>query len=184
MEHSNSKRKNVGRFGLVLFVLLAANIAYCSSLKTVYDSQIGVRELTGNNDGSEVEAYLAYAGHKKGAPWCAAFVGWCHAQAGVNAPRSAWSPDWFKTNVVYRRDWRKDYPPPEPGMVFGLWFQNLGRVAHVGFIDGGDSKSYITVEGNTNGAGSREGDGVCRKKRLKSSIYIISKYNEKNICKN
>lgn len=34
----------------------------------------------------------------------------------------------------------------------------------------------ITVEGNTNEAGSREGDGVYRKRRLKNQIYKISRW--------
>lgn len=135
-----------------------------------------MRELTGRNDGVEVESYLKTCGLQKGQPWCAAFVAWSHIQAGIKAPTSGYSPDWFQNHVVYQRDWRKEYPKAEPGMVFGLYFQNMGRVAHVGFIDKEDQNSYYTVEGNTNQAGSREGDGVYAKKRMKNSIYIISKY--------
>ena len=172
----HEKGKNMGRLGIILIILLVVNLAYGSDLRKEYTSQLGVREATGKNDGKAVESYLKVTGNTKGAPWCAAFVSWCHLQAEIKAPLSAWSPDWFKSNIVYRRDWRKQYPEAEPGMVFGIWFQNLGRVAHVGFIDGEDANSYTTIEGNTNEAGSREGDGVYRKKRLKSSIYIISKY--------
>jgi hypothetical protein len=59
--------------------------------------------------------------------------------------------------------------------------RNKRRIAHVGFIDSEDKNNYYTVEGNTNEAGSREGDGVYRKIRSKKSVYIISDYcNEKN----
>jgi len=52
-------------------------------------------------------------------------------------------------------------------------------VAHVGFVDQWQSKYVITVEGNTNEAGSREGDGVYRKRRPIKSIYIVANYTDK-----
>lgn len=39
-------------------------------------AQLGVRELTGNNDGIEVEAYLRSVGLKKGNPYCQAGQYW------------------------------------------------------------------------------------------------------------
>ena len=142
----------------------------------IYTAEIGVRELTGKNDGERVEEYLACVGHKKGAAWCAAFVSWCFKKAEIKAVLSAWSPDWFKTNVIYIRG-EKESITPSKADVFGIYYQNKGRIAHVGFIDEWGSNSYcITVEGNTNNAGSREGDGVYRKRRMKSQIYKISRW--------
>lgn len=61
-----------------------------------------------------------------------------------------------------------------------LWLGPIGFVvwvAHVGFIDAWPDGDYvITVEGNTNMAGSREGDGVYRKRRPKQSIYQVSRW--------
>lgn len=65
---------------------------------------------------------------------------------------------------------------PSPGDVFGIWFPEKGRIAHVGFIDEWGEKYAVTVEGNTNEAGSRDGDGVYRKRRPISSLYKISRY--------
>lgn len=144
---------------------------------SVYSSQIGIREKTGNNDGKAVEGYLKSVGLGKGNPWCAAFVYWSLSAAGVeNIPRSGYSPSWFpKKKVIYSSDIKK--PPPLAGDVFGIWFSGKGRIAHVGFIDSWTSGTYcITVEGNTNEAGSREGDGVYRKRRLKSQIYKVSRW--------
>jgi hypothetical protein len=171
-----NKRKNLGRIGLICLILLSVNIVNGQHLERIYTSQIGVHELTGHNDGKEVESYLKVCGLGKGQPWCAAFVAWCHQQAGIKAPLSGYCPDWFRTNVVYKRSWKKDYPKANPNMVFGLWFQNMGRVAHEGFIEKEDANAYYTVEGNGSAAGSREGNCVGRHKRLKSMIYIISKY--------
>jgi hypothetical protein len=139
-----------------------------------YSSQIGVRELTGNNDGKEVEMYLKSVGLGKGYAWCAAFVCWSIQQGGIYSPKSAWSPAMFPNSRV---KWRRNQPgryQPLQGDVFGLYYANLKRVGHVGFVDRWGDKEVHTVEGNTNQAGSREGDGVYRKIRLTRQIYIIS----------
>jgi hypothetical protein len=74
-----------------------------NKLIEIAESQIGIRELTGNNDGSQVEQYLKSVGLVKGYPWCVAFVVWCHLQisAEFKIPITAWSPALFKYNVVY-----------------------------------------------------------------------------------
>jgi hypothetical protein len=174
----------MGKSKIILFSFLC--LVSCISLpgnnvervKEIYTSEIGIRELTGHNDGDRVEEYLKSCGRKKGDAWCAAFVTWTFKQAGIIAVVSGWSPSWFPSgNTIYIRG-AKSNKTPGTADVFGIWFQNLGRVAHVGFIDEWqDSKSYtITVEGNTNDSGSREGDGVYRKRRLKSQIYKVSRF--------
>ena len=65
---------------------------------------------------------------------------------------------------------------PTTGDVFALYFPEKKRIAHVGFIDSWDGSWLITVEGNTNLAGNREGDGVYRKRRLVRSIYRVARY--------
>jgi len=65
---------------------------------------------------------------------------------------------------------------PGTGDVFALYFPEKGRIAHVGFIDQWDGTWLITVEGNTNVSGGREGDGVYRKRRLVRSIYKVARY--------
>ncbi len=151
---------------------------YRDTLQSVYLSQVGVRETTGNNDGTEVEAYLKSTGLGKGYAWCASFVTWCHIESDIEAVKSAWSPAWFAdtSKIVYRKSWINTNYTSQPGQVFGLYFNSKKRVAHVGFIYYEDSDNYYTIEGNTNTAGSREGDGVYKKIRPKKSIYIISDY--------
>ncbi len=67
---------------------------------------------------------------------------------------------------------------PLTGDVFGIYFQEKKRIAHVGFVDQWDGTWVVTVEGNTNMSGSREGDGVYRKRRLVGSIYKVARYGE------
>jgi hypothetical protein len=143
----------------------------------VAESQLHVREATGNNDGKEVERYLRATGLGKGYAWCAAYVAWCHEEVGIPNPLSAWSPAWFTSNVVYRRNQPRigEYKT-RGGEVMGLYYEHLKRVAHVGIITSEQRLHYLTIEGNTNGAGSREGDGVYRKIRRKESVYVIADY--------
>jgi len=162
---------------LFLIVCVVGFAGQNRSVSDIYRSQIGVRELTGHNDGKQVEAYLASCHLSKGNPWCAAFVTWSYKQAGVKTVVSGYAPNWFpKQNVVYSRKLKKNTTPGTCD-VFGIWFANKKRIAHVGFIDEWPAGSFaVTVEGNTNEAGSREGDGVYRKRRLKSQIYKVSRW--------
>lgn len=142
-----------------------------------YSQYIGTREATGNNDGREVALFLQSTGLDEGYAWCAAFVNYCLEQSGIKTDKSAWSPSWFsKSKLIYQRNTimiRK----PLPGDVFGIYFLKKKRIAHVGFIHHWtDGAGVVTVEGNTNKAGSREGDGVYRKWRMKSQIHSIANY--------
>jgi hypothetical protein len=65
--------------------------------------------------------------------------------------------------------------------VFGLYYKDKGRIAHCGFIDQWSADWVVTVEGNTNEEGSREGDGVYRKRRLRNSLYSVADWMVKDI---
>lgn len=144
---------------------------------TLAESKLYVRERTGKNDGKDVEMFLRSVGRKKGDAWCAAFVSWLHIQNNIPNPESGWSPDWFRNNLVYKRPIPRMTPfVSRPGQVFGLWYESKGRVAHVGIIESETRLHYHTIEGNTNTAGSNEGDGVYRKIRRKTDIYAISDF--------
>ena len=128
--------------------------------------EIGIRETNNTNSGVRVEAYLSYVGFKKGSPWCAAFVSWVYNEAGYKLPRSAWSPALFPPSKCLK--------DAMPGMIFGIYFPNLKRVAHCGIVESIRDDWITTIEGNTNAAGSREGDGVYRKLRNKKTIKYFS----------
>jgi len=120
--------------------------------------------------------YLESVGRKRGDAWCAAFVHWTLEQCDQPRVKSGWSPSWFPTSrVVYARN-RDKNQMPEQGDVFGIYFQKYKRIAHVGFIDSWAPDWVITVEGNTNDAGSREGDGVYKKRRINRQIYMVSRW--------
>lgn len=129
-------------------------------------SQLGVREEGAPNRGRQVDKYLRSVGlepdqcpnPEKGYAWCAAFVHWCCEQAGVWCPR---------TGLVRRlADLGNNHRviEAETGDVFV--HRNDDGTGHCGFVvrrlPSGD---YETIEGNTNGAGSREGNMVAIRQR-------------------
>ena len=140
-------------------------------------SQIGVTEATGNNDG-EVVKYLESVGFKEGYAWCGAFIHWtidqCSDANQLTPSRSwAWTPNYMKLDTRDPNTYNA-----EPGDLILLYYQKLGRVGHVGFVEYWSSGNLaVTIEGNTNSKGVREGDGVRVKYRNKKQIYRVVKMN-------
>lgn len=150
---------------------------------------VGVREATGRNDGHEVEHFQRMTSTKRGDAWCGSFVFTAFVEGGVlkgpgGGRAFAWSPTWHpaerqvwhKARGINSRFQGKGRKQPMPGDVFGLHYAHLGRYGHVGLLVSDEGKHWKTVEGNTNGAGSREGDGVYLKRRLKNQIDVISRW--------
>lgn len=174
-----AKRAHMGGINLALCLLLcvchAGGQPVREKLVATAASQLHVREQ-GTNDGKEVRKYLRSTGLGKGYPWCAAFVTWCHKENNIPNPGSARVVDWFDSNVIWKRDWRKNQPESKPGYVGALYYENLGRLGHIFIVEYEDANNYYTIEGNTNRAGSREGDGVYRKIRSKKSVAALGDY--------
>jgi len=167
------------------FILLAFLCGICSPVLTVRPcsgsdcvidvarSQIGNCEEGGNNRGLHVGKYLRSVGLGEGYAWCSAFVAWtlnvCDVQHSINA----WSPTAVSRNVIWQRGKGKE---PITGDVFGIYYSSKGRVGHVGFVEKYNGKYFTTIEGNTNEAGSRDGDCVLRKYRHKGQVYRVSRW--------
>lgn len=147
-----------------------------ATVQRVYLSQVGVREKTGNNDGRAVEMYLRSVGLGKGYSWCAAFVHWSLDSGGLRNPITAWSPTAHNpTNPVWFQ--QKLKKEPLPGDVFTIWFASKKRIAHTGFFNRRINNSvFETVEGNTSEEGSREGDGVYKRRRSLNATYSITRW--------
>jgi len=137
---------------------------------------LNVRELSGNNDHPMITKAMKLCGlsGKKGYPWCAACQSEIFYHADISAPHSARVVDWFKSNIIWKREWGDNPHSAKAGMMAGLYYQRLGRYGHIGMIIAEDNNNYYLLEGNTNIAGSREGDGFYRKIRSKKSVAVIS----------
>jgi len=137
------------------------------------ESFLNVREH-GKNRGTEIDAFNLYTGAAMGSPWCASFVSFClfKAKAGDHGFKSASTlqiKQWAKTRSRLFKD-------PEEllkchGALFG-WTGPDGVHGHVGFVgqrytdlDTGKVVAIGTVEGNTDGSGGRDGDGVYQRTR-------------------
>ncbi|MBC9795139.1 peptidoglycan-binding protein [Sinomicrobium weinanense] len=169
--------------GLCILVLGYGHLAFAndvSALRRVYTAEVGVKEATGHNDGRRVGEYLRYTGLGEGYNWCAAFVSFCFGRAGYAEPRTPWSPSLFPGNKVIRTKKEvlvsvtlKREPvgqqTPRAGDVFGLYYANLGRIAHAGFIDRWAGNWAYTVEGNVDNA-------VVRKRRPVRTIAVIARW--------
>lgn len=153
--------------------------------KHLYDTlhaQLNVREATNNNDGLEVERYLSFVKRKKGDAWCAAFTSYNLHAIGIPTPpnpTTAWAPSFANSNyIVWSNKLAKMHQAKQPkvGDCFTLFYAKANRVGHVGYIVGGLTNYFITIEGNTAPSGTREGSGVYKLKRPKAKVYAVTDY--------
>jgi hypothetical protein len=129
----------------------------------------GVREIGGNNRGPQVEAFQRSLGLSPGDPWCAAFVCFCIKSAAKRLgvlPRFQYGGS---VNKLWIRNPDLQMAQPVYNGLIDHGLSKLGtRIGHTGFCIGpfqANNDSLETMEGNTNAAGSRDGDGCYHKSR-------------------
>lgn len=143
--------------------------------------EVGVEEINGTNCGPRVNEYKAstWLPADQAWPWCAAFVCWC-VQATMGAtgleetstfkrPRTAGAWDFENWSLAQdNTTWTKKphHGDIEPGDIVIFTFSHIGIA--VGHPE--DDGTILTVEGNTDSAGSREGGGVFKKRRKLTQI--------------
>jgi hypothetical protein len=125
-----------------------------------------------SNSGPEVDRYLASVGLGASHAWCCSFTFWCFEQAALKLRRG--NP-MFKTGGCLKH-WQQ--APSKgaklvaagaalanpgllrPGMLF---IMDHGKgLGHTGLIESVAGGLLTTIEGNTDGSGTREGGGVYR----------------------
>lgn len=165
-------------------------------------SQLSVRESGGDNRGAEVEDFQRTAGGAAGNPWCAAFVYWCHNRAAnmlgaqTTCPRTMAAVNmWYLGRTGCQRFTKAQVvageATPQPGDIFVMAGTSASQAAarsailgrdrgeffpsHTGLVvsyTGGRTPVLVTVEGNTNTSGGREGIGVFRRtSRWGTTLY-------------
>lgn len=167
-------------FAIFFFGLIGLHMSGQSTVRecvlTSAGKDIGLREATGNNDGPRIAQFQRHVGAPLKSSYCVAYVSFHLSACGVSNPKSAWSPAYA---AIKDRVWtpRKAVRDPLPADVFTLYSSSMGRVCHGGFVKGRDGARYIlTREANTNGGGSRNGDGVYDRRRELSKVYAITNY--------
>jgi hypothetical protein len=138
-------------------------------------SLIGIRETPGkNNRGPEVDRIVVIAsGTTKwlGTAWCGWFTTYCHKQCKQKSAGGL-AASWFvKNNLVQSGG-------IQPGDVFSVWNRYMNRIGHVGIIEQvlPSGNFIVTIEGNTNGSGSRDGGGVCRLTRPVKQAFNFARW--------
>lgn len=142
---------------------------------SVASKEVGVRE-TKTNGGPRIVEYQKATWLPPGAwPWCAAFICWVLKESGITwtdtfkRPKTAGAWDfenWCKqqdNSVILKKPHKGDI---KHGDIVVYSFSHIGIAVGPPDSDG----NIPTIEGNTNGAGSREGDGVYRKVRHISKV--------------
>lgn len=165
-------------------------ISFIPTLIKIAREQVGVREEpSGSNNGPQIREYLKSVNLGGGHPWCAAFVRWCFVEAQLvvsrdhlgeiipnPCPRTASALRMFSkapvqcqipANQKIGEDGHFGYAPEwiSIGSVFvkatGKYKGHCGIVTSVVDVTGW----FETIEGNTNRAGHRNGDGVYVRRR-------------------
>jgi peptidoglycan hydrolase-like protein with peptidoglycan-binding domain len=149
-------------------------------------SQIGVCEIpVGSNRGPQVDAYHRAAGLDPNSgdhPWCVSFVQWVFRQAFDNSPlyptagvHALWKQRKIGSTAIVEPD-RANARTVRPGMVFAL--DTGGGKGHAGIVEDVDGArgTLLTLEGNTNNGGSREGYGVFRRRSRKIAMPRLLGY--------
>jgi hypothetical protein len=143
---------------------------------TLAREQIGVSEVDGSNCGPMVDKYKAatWLDPTKGWPWCAAFICWLIKESikdeKVSFKRPETAAAWDFENWANKQQGVELRKPTnhdiKAGDIVIFTFSHIGLA-----VKDMDLGGYVTtIEGNTNGEGSREGGSVLEKKRHVSKI--------------
>jgi hypothetical protein len=137
---------------------------------------IGLRETTPNRFAG-IDKFWAATNYPDGGknrePWCSAFASYCVQEADRQSaairlrvpPRFAAVRDWLpwarQAGCIVFPNTSTTYLPERGDIVIFL-----PRLSHIGIVAGFAGRGMVhTIEGNTNAAGSRDGDGCYDKLR-------------------
>jgi hypothetical protein len=129
---------------------------------------LNIRE-TSTNQGPGIKKYWEATyyplGYENREPWCCSFVVWCIQQAGIYSDGKR-----PKTPSVFAMEnwaWNNNIPLTKPvksvkkGQLVIFAFSHIA----IALSDSDNDGDFLTIEGNTNPSGSREGNGVYKKVR-------------------
>jgi hypothetical protein len=141
-----------------------AEMATAQQLLDIANSQLGVTESPpGSNDTLYGRAFGV-----SGVPWCAEYLWWVFAQAGVALP--------LKTDNVY--DLVDAYKAAgrfstEPGICYPVFYGY--DAGHVGILESFDALTLSNISGNTSASDGTNTDGgeVARHVRVRATTPIL-----------
>lgn len=152
---------------------------------------IGTTEKGGNNRGAEIIEFQKATWLPPGAwSWCCAFVAWCLREVLTRPEglvyfgftplaankwrcKGANTADWLTWAKNHNLTLLTKADLAKQGDIVIFDFQADGKDDHIGIVAEDQLDllhNIVTVEGNTNGAGSKDGDGVYLKNRKPSLV--------------
>lgn len=147
-------------------------------------SYIGTTELTGNNDGLEVEKFLGAVGLSKGNPYCAAFVSYILEETpGIKSPtiRTALASNFITTKSIDAKEVLRGTEAIPDGSIV-IWQKGNTIFGHAGFVESqASTNQFTTIEANTSSGvygKQSDGDGVWRRQRsiLPGNYFRITRF--------
>lgn len=157
--------------------------ALADRLVAILSAKEGVREIPANsNRGPDVEAFQRATWLEgTGWAWCAAFVCWGmrELEKEIDYPfaRPQTAGAWDFENWARQQGLRLFKPAEKIKKGDIVIF----KISHIGVAFADEKDGYVeTIEGNTDGSGSREGGGVYRKRRAKSMFRSHIRLELKN----
>jgi len=162
-----------------------------ASAKRVLDwstKQLGVRELTGNNDGPEIDAWNRALGIPLRSYWCGSYQAAGQRACKLPYPAAAGGARYWTVpsnpRTYYIAGVRGSLDSLKPGHQVTFYYRNLGRVGHVARLvaagravrKGRPARVWYTNEGNTGTGGGRDGAGVHQLTRLPSEFYAAANW--------
>ena len=99
----------------------------------------------------------------------ALLLSWCHEEVNVPHPASSAPEDWFKTNIVYRRDHVRTMPfRARTGEVVGLFCEYTQSIKPIGIIVKDLEHHYVVI--------THESGKYVKRIWRKENVYIIADY--------
>ena len=140
-----------------------------------YIESLDIREGRRPNTGASVEFLLAFAKGSPGMPWCVAFV-YCVTHFAYAILNKYPPEDMASLSCSALIRWAENrglvVTEPQPGDLMVLVGGKTGYY-HVCVVVGVNGRVITTVEGNTNDAGSPDGDGVYQRDRTGAAAVFI-----------
>jgi len=151
---------------------------------TLAGSFVGTTELTGNNDGLEVEQFLGAVGLAKGNPYCAAFVSYILDEApGIKSPtiRTGLASKFITDSSIDAKEVLRGTEAIPDGTIV-IWQKGNTIFGHAGFVESQVSTNqFTTIEANTSSGvygKQSDGDGVWRRQRsiMPGNYFRITRF--------
>ena len=169
------------------------------NIKEVAEKYIGQTEIKGNMGftNPDFEKRMKAVGFKPSYQWCAIFAElvWNEAYQGdkemLKVISKNCNPSAVKTFKNFNAEGMTSYKPVVGSMVIWQSWRNGHRhwTGHAGIVVEVNDENFVSIEGNTNDSGGREGYVVARKKRsyrtkVHNGIAVLGFINPPNTVSN